>query len=191
MKQSDDIANLFQQFGAEAGPYHELARQQEHSASSQRWPLLAAVRGADVNEVPSVGRRAGTAMAQAVTPAQAPAPMWSTAQGVQDVGALAAMHPRQVEVQASAPQPAPAVNVPAPAAGHGLLPSALVSRSPLAGLAGLRAQPASSSAEALVHPPELWPVDLSSVFFRLGAAASVDGAARTPTPAWQPRKGPI
>ena len=35
MKQSDDIVNLFQQFGGKADPYQELARKQEHQRSSE------------------------------------------------------------------------------------------------------------------------------------------------------------
>ena len=71
MKHSDDIVNLFQQFGAKADPYHELARKQEHQLSNERWPLVSAVRNAVADDVPSVDRSAGTAAAPLPQQAQA------------------------------------------------------------------------------------------------------------------------
>lgn len=59
MKQSEDIVNLFQQFGGKADPYQELTRKQEHQRSSGRWPLVSAVQGAAGGDVPVVDRRLG------------------------------------------------------------------------------------------------------------------------------------
>ena len=57
MKPSDDVVNLFQQFGGKAGPYKELARQQEHQLSRDRWPLVTAVQDAVAGDIPSVAAK--------------------------------------------------------------------------------------------------------------------------------------
>ena len=177
MKHSDDIVNLFQQFGAKADPYHELARKQEHQLSNERWPLVSAVRNAVADDVPSVDRSAGTAAAQLPRQAQAsvsarPEPVVAT----QRTAPVAAESPRPVAV----PSAAPAADRPPQAA-------ALASRSPLAGLAGLRGQAAPTVAEEQPVHQEPLPVDLPSVFARLAGAPVAAGAA--PAHAWQPRKG--
>lgn len=172
MKHSDDIVNLFQQFGAKADPYHELARKQEHQLSNERWPLVSAVRNAVADDVPSVDRSAGTAAAPLPQQAQAsvsarPEPVVA----MQRTAPVAAESPRPVAVPAAVAAPA----------------AALASRSPLAGLAGLRGQAAPTVAEEQAVHQESLPVDLSSVFARLAGAPVAGGAA--PAPAWQPRKG--
>lgn len=177
MKHSDDIVNLFQQFGAKADPYHELARKQEHQLSNERWPLVSAVRNAVADDVPSVDRSAGTAAAQLPRQAQAsvsarPEPVVA----MQRTAPVAAESPRPVAV----PSAAPAADRPPQAA-------ALASRSPLAGLAGLRGQAAPTVAEEQPVHQESLPVDLPSVFARLAGAPVAAGAA--PAHAWQPRKG--
>lgn len=177
MKHSDDIVNLFQQFGAKADPYHELARKQEHQLSNERWPLVSAVRNAVADDVPSVDRSAGTAAAQLPRQAQAsvsarPEPVVA----MQRTAPVAAESPRPVAV----PSEAPAADRPPQAA-------ALASRSPLAGLVGLRGQTAPTIAEEQPVHQESLPVDLPSVFARLAGAPVAAGAA--PAHAWQPRKG--
>lgn len=177
MKHSDDIVNLFQQFGAKADPYHELARKQEHQLSNERWPLVSAVRNAVADDVPSVDRSAGTAAAQLPRQAQAsvsarPEPVVA----MQRTAPVAAESSRPVAV----PSAAPAADRPPQAA-------ALASRSPLAGLAGLRGQTAPTIAEEQPVHQESLPVDLPSVFARLAGAPVAAGAA--PAHAWQPRKG--
>lgn len=172
MKHSDDIVNLFQQFGAKADPYHELARKQEHQLSNERWPLVSAVRNAVADDMPSVDRSAGTAAAPLPQQAQAsvsarPEPVVA----MQRTAPVAAESPRPVAVPAAVAAPA----------------AALASRSPLAGLAGLRGQAAPTVAEEQAVHQESLPVDLSSVFARLAGAPVAGGAA--PAPAWQPRKG--
>lgn len=175
MKNSDDIVNLFQQFGAKADPYHELARKQEHKLSNERWPLVSAVRDAVADDVPSVDRHVSTAMAPA--PQQVPAPV--------------AVRP-QPAAEASRPVAVPApIAVPAAAAAVDRLPpaAALASRSPLSGLAGLRAQAAPSSSEEHGSGQGALPTDLPSVFARLAGAPVAGGVSLAPAPAWQPRKG--
>ena len=172
MKHSDDIVNLFQQFGAKADPYHELARKQEHQLSNERWPLVSAVRNAVADDVPSVDRSAGTAAA--LLPQQAQASVSARPEPVvamQRTAPVAAESPRPVAVPAAVAAPA----------------AALASRSPLAGLAGLRGQAAPTVAEEQAVHQESLPVDLPSVFARLAGAPVAAGAA--PAPAWQPRKG--
>lgn len=172
MKHSDDIVNLFQQFGAKADPYHELARKQEHQLSNERWPLVSAVRNAVADDVPSVDRSAGTAAA--LLPQQAQASVSARPEPVvamQRTAPVAAESPRPVAVPAAVAAPA----------------AALASRSPLAGLAGLRGQAAPTVAEEQAVHQESLPVDLPSVFVRLAGAPVAGGAA--PAPAWQPRKG--
>ena len=176
MKHSDDIVNLFQQFGAKADPYHELARKQEHQLSNERWPLVSAVRNAVADDVPSVDRSAGTAAAPLPQQAQA-----SDSARPEPVAAVQ----RTAPVAAELPRP---VAAPAAVAADRLPPAAaLASRSPLAGLAGLRGQAAPTVAEEQAVHQESLPVDLPSVFARLAGAPVAGGAA--PAPAWQPRKG--
>ncbi|WP_010464687.1 cellulose biosynthesis protein BcsP [Acidovorax radicis] len=182
MKHSDDIVNLFQQFGAKADPYHELARKQEHKLSNERWPLVSAVRDAVAHDVPSVDRRAGAAMAPAPQQVQAPV-------AVRPEPAVEL--PRAAPLVAEAPRPVAAPVTVLAAAADRLPPVAttMASRSPLARLAGLRAPAAPASLEEQAVPQESLPVDLSSVFARLAGAPVAGSAAPAPAPAWQPRKG--
>jgi hypothetical protein len=43
MPKSEDIVNLFQQFGGQVDNYHELNRLQSAQQAKQRWPLLSAL----------------------------------------------------------------------------------------------------------------------------------------------------
>lgn len=100
MKHSDDIVNLFQQFGAKADPYHELARKQEHQLSNERWPLVSAVRNAVADDVPSVDRSAGTAAARFPSRLRPPfrrdqSPLWQ----------CSALHPSPPSCPARWPRP--------------------------------------------------------------------------------------
>ena len=195
MKQSEDIVNLFQQFGGKADPYQELTRKQEHQRSSGRWPLVSAVQGAVGGDVPAVDRRLGDLPAPASQNPSAPvAGGPATASWTQPVapragdshapswGAAAASQP------AAAPAPIP-VSAPAMAqVAAPLAPSACVSglaaRSPLAGLAGLHASAATTVRDAPAAVPNPLPTDLPSVFARLAGSLQP-----RPTATWQPRKG--
>lgn len=195
MKQSDDIVNLFQQFGGKADPYQELARKQEHQRSSERWPLVSAVRGAVSGDVPAVDRRPGGSPAPAsqnpaAPVASAPAPAGWT----QPAAPRAGDSPAPLWGAAAAPQPA-AAPAPLPVsatamaqASAPLAPSAsapaLAARSPLAGLAGLHASAAATLRDAPAAAPDPLPTDLPSVFARLAGEPSPRPAAT-----WQPRKG--
>ena len=195
MKHSDDIVNLFQQFGGKADPYLELARKQEHKLSGERWPLVSADRGAVGDDVPAVDRRAGPTLATVNPHPQGPAPVRTEPTGwAQRSVPLAADIPAAVS-------PAPAVSVaPAPAVvptpvpttmpvADRLPPSAALSaRSPLAGLAGLRAAATPAQSDPAATQPAALPVDLPSVFARLGGASAPAETAPPPAP-WQPRKG--
>ncbi|WP_133066283.1 cellulose biosynthesis protein BcsP [Acidovorax kalamii] len=195
MKQSDDIVNLFQQFGGKADPYQELARKQEHQRSSERWPLVSAVRGAVSGDVPAVDRRPGGLPAPAsqnpaAPVASAPAPAGWT----QPAAPRAGDSPAPLWGAAAAPQPA-AAPAPLPVsatamaqASAPLAPSAsspaLAARSPLAGLAGLHASAAATLRDAPAAAPDPLPTDLPSVFARLTGEPSP-----RPATTWQPRKG--
>ena len=195
MKQSNDIVNLFQQFGGKADPYQELARKQEHQRSSERWPLVSAVRGAVGGDVPAVDRRPGGLPAPApqnpaAPVASAPAPAGWT----QPAAPRAGDSPAPLWGAAAAPQPAAATSplpvsapvraqVAAPLAPSASVP-ALAARSPLAGLAGLHASAASTLRDVPAAPQDPLPTDLLSVFARLTGEPSPRPAAT-----WQPRKG--
>lgn len=181
MKQSDDIVNLFQQFGGKADPYQELARKQEHQRSSERWPLVSAVRGAVAADVPAVDRRPGGLAAPVPHNPPAPAAIAPAPAGwMQPVSERPAPLPMPTTLPEPAPTSAPAM-APAQAAVPRVPSPALASRSPLAGLRGsvapaLRDEPAA--------PQDPLPADLPSVFARLAGEPQP-----LPAAAWQPRKG--
>ena len=199
MKQSNDIVNLFQQFGGKADPYQELARKQEHQRSSERWPLVSAVRGAVSGDVPAVDRRPGGLPASnpALAPQNPAAPVASgpaPAGWTQPAAPRAGDSPAPLWGAAAAPQPAAATSplpvsapvraqVAAPLAPSASVP-ALAARSPLAGLAGLHASAASTLRDVPAAPQDPLPTDLLSVFARLTGEPSPRPAAT-----WQPRKG--
>ena len=218
MKQSDDIANLFQQFGAQGTPYQELAKKQEHKLSSERWPLVSAVMDAAGGPVPSVVRGAS-----APTAVVAPQPRPSVDKSPGNNGALPmfAPTPSVALPPALAPAPAPA----APAAvttaawrDHAVqtqrvAPSAAEpSRTPHTPAASSvqpgRPDPKPSATSLSAPSPlsslaSLRPADgpPSSTSQTAPQDLPVDlpsvfarleggtGVARAPAPAWQPRKG--
>lgn len=185
MKQSDDIANLFQQFGGKADPYQELARKQEQQRSSERWPLVSAIRGALGGDVPAVDRRpeglAAPAQQNPAAPvASEPAPAGWTRPAAQRVGDS----PAPMWGAAPTPAPAPAMALAAAPRVPSASAPALAVRSPLAGLAGLHASAATTLRDASVVPPAPLPTDLPSVFARLAGSPQPQ-----PTATWQPRKG--
>ena len=195
MKQSEDIVNLFQQFGGKADPYQELTRKQEHQRSSGRWPLVSAVQGAGGGDVPAVDRRLGDLPAPASQNPSAPvAGGPATASWTQPAVPRAGDSPAPLWGAAAAPQPAAATSplpvsapvraqVAAPLAPSASVP-ALAARSPLAGLAGLHASAASTLRDVPAAPQDPLPTDLLSVFARLTGEPSPRPAAT-----WQPRKG--
>ncbi|WP_366145919.1 cellulose biosynthesis protein BcsP [Acidovorax sp.] len=182
MKNSDDIVNLFQQFGAKADPYQELARKHEHKLSSERWPLLSAVRDAMGEDVPPVQRRVGTTPASAPLPPSAPArtAAWPDAADEARRAAPQALKV-PVSVMAFSPAPTPTSAMPPDRSPASAAPN---SRSPLASLAGLHAGAGASARDEHAKSRDPLPVDLTSVFARL-ADESPSGS----TSAWQPRKG--
>ncbi|RQO82591.1 cellulose biosynthesis protein BcsP [Acidovorax sp. FJL06] len=182
MKNSDDIVNLFQQFGAKADPYQELARKQEHQRSSERWPLVSAVRGAVGDDVPAVNRHVGAAV-------QAPAPRPQPGPAPTPAAPPAATWPQPTDwVPRAAPQtPAPDILAPMGASASPPAPAPVTpqaSRSPLASLAGLHAGTGLALRDEPAPPQAALPADLPSVFARLAGDAPPRPAA-----GWQPRKG--
>lgn len=210
MKHSDDIVNLFQQFGASAEPYVELARQQEHKRSSERWPLISAVNAAGVVDVPSVNRvtvaapqrrMADVFAAPVATPvATPPVAGMPVVPGAQPSlpTTTAPVSRAQVSIPLTSPTTQPEalvspVAVPGDIAAQALVPArlpanSLQGRSPLAGLASQKMP--LQSAEAPAPAINATSVDLSSIFARLERVDQTQ--AQSPVPAnavWQPRKG--
>ncbi|MBV7541623.1 cellulose biosynthesis protein BcsP [Acidovorax sp. sic0104] len=198
MKPSDDVVNLFQQFGGKPGPYKELGRQQEHQLSRERWPLVTAVQDAVTGDIPSVVRRGEVSVdpslqvarpeaAPAAPSRPAPAAWAQTAQApvAAPVAPMTQISPAAPAADYRAATVAPHAPAAAPAA------AALAPRSPLAGLAGLRSAAMAAEPPAPAVPAAL-PADLPSVFARLagtGSAAAVPGV-QPAAPVWQPRRGP-
>ena len=195
MKQSEDIVNLFQQFGGKADPYQELTRKQEHQRSSGRWPLVSAVQGAGGGDVPAVDRRPGGLPAPASQNPSAPVASGpATASWTQPAVPRAGDSPAPSRHAAAASQPAAApapfsvsasamAQVAAPLPPSACVPG-LAARSPLAGLAGLHASAAATLRDAPAAAPDPLPIDLPSVFARLAGSLQP-----RPTATWQPRKG--
>ena len=183
MKHSDDIANLFKQFGAKADPYLEIAREQEYKHSSERWPLVSAVKGAVSDDVPTVNRRAGSAFVPSsrnvpASPVVLSEPAGWLSGAVSTPMAASPPNPVVMPVQSKM--------VASPASDSHPAPQ-LDARSPLAGLAGLRTATAVS-AQPVVHESPL-NIDLPSVFAGLAGAVATGGSpARPAVPSWQPRK---
>lgn len=182
MKNSDDIVNLFQQFGAKADPYQELARKHEHKLSSERWPLLSAVRDAMGEDVPPVQRRVGATPAPAPLPPSAPVRTAAWPDAADEVQ-LAAPQALKGSVQAMvfSPAPTPTSAIPPDRSPASVAPN---SRSPLASLAGLHAGAGASVRDEHAKSRDPLPVDLTSIFARL-----VEESSFGSTSAWQPRKG--
>ncbi len=54
MSSSNDIANLFRQFGGTPGQYQEIGQTRLAQESRERWPLLAAVDPGEMPDIPAV-----------------------------------------------------------------------------------------------------------------------------------------
>jgi hypothetical protein len=74
MDDSDDIANLFKQFGGRPDNYQEIGRANEAKLSRERWPLLSSVEATQASQFPPVdpGREARPATAAVPPPPAAP-----------------------------------------------------------------------------------------------------------------------
>ena len=71
MTKSEDIVNLFQQFGGQVDDYQELSRQQSAEQAKKRWPLLSAL---ELGQATAATARAETAIC---TPAPLRRSMWA------------------------------------------------------------------------------------------------------------------
>ena len=201
MKQSDDIVNLFQQFGGKADPYQELARKQEHQRSSERWPLVSAVQEGVHGDIPSVASGLGLKNAPGnerpwggsqVQPSEPTRPVQSA--WLQQAAAAAPAFEPAPAHPAAQPEVRPALvsSSMGPAAlshTHSGASSPLAGRSPLSGLATPRTQ--SVPADTAVKPQAPLPQDLVSVFARLCEAAPPALKVQQLAPAWSPAKGAL
>lgn len=55
MTKSEDIVNLFQQFGGQVDDYQELSRQQSAAQAKKRWPLLSALEVGQTTAIAAPG----------------------------------------------------------------------------------------------------------------------------------------
>ncbi|GAA4328803.1 hypothetical protein GCM10023144_14970 [Pigmentiphaga soli] len=70
MDDSDDIANLFKQFGGQVDQYQEIGRANEAKLSRERWPLLSSVEATRAAPIPPVRPGAGQPAASGAPAAQ-------------------------------------------------------------------------------------------------------------------------
>ena len=68
MNNSDDIANLFKQFGGQADQYREIGRSNDAKLSRERWPLLSSVEATQPTDAPPVQHKDGLAQAPVPSP---------------------------------------------------------------------------------------------------------------------------
>lgn len=184
MKHSEDIANLFQQFGAKSDSYQEISRQQDRKLSSERWPLVGAVRNAAVADVPSVVR----AMGPPTTPAaqRAPSPVTAstpTSGAGRQEPSVFSHAPRFTDREPAAVFPVAGLTPESPHSLHGL-----TAPSPLGGLAGLSKSAFKSEAQDHLSDLQELSGNLSAVFARLGGLNAAENSSSVPTTSWQPRK---
>lgn len=104
MNDSDDIANLFKQFGGQADQYRELGRENDAKLSRERWPLLSSVEARQPTDAPPVQHRDG--LTQPV----------ATGLGLAALRSGPPAMPATPVMPAAAPAPGVASSPPAPAA---------------------------------------------------------------------------
>lgn len=144
MNDSDDIANLFKQFGGQADQYREIGRSNDAKLSRERWPLLSSVEPTQATDAPPVQLKDGLAQAPVplpglsalrATPATPAARPASPEVRPNPVGS-----PRQEPALRSDPTPSPASRVEPSLAG------------PLAGLSRPAATPGPAPVPAVEAP---------------------------------------
>lgn len=174
MQKTNDIANLFRQFGAAPNTYREITRQQQSQEASTRWPLLSQIQSASTDVVPPVqaheqlpataARHTATPPPSAATmPVPVPAPAL-TSPAPQIAENLWAAKPAVEAVPLHEPHLPPQWNNPAPNVRIPTAPEH--SASPLSRLA---------RRTDMAAPPQSKPVaateDLQEIFNRLGHLA--------------------
>lgn len=176
MQKSDDIVNLFQQFGGKADPYQEIAHGHDSQLARARWPLLSELDAAVGEQVPPVQPAENLVSPPTPAPASAVPSPWHVA----PPPVIPALEPLATATVAPAPvspafpataQPGSphftAAATPPPAAAMPKRTSepVLQGASPLARLA----RPASAAADEET-PGATRPSDLKGLFARLGGA---------------------
>ncbi|MDF1486010.1 cellulose biosynthesis protein BcsP [Ramlibacter sp. H39-3-26] len=177
MQKSDDIVNLFQQFGGKADSYQEIAQGHDSQLARARWPLLSALDAAVGEQVPPVQPAENLVSPPTPAPASAVPSPWHAA----PPPALPALEPLPPATVAPAPvslvfpasaQPVSphftAAATPPPAAA---MPKKRTSEPVLQGTSPLArlARPASAAADEET-PGATRPSDLKGLFARLGGA---------------------
>ena len=154
---SDDIANLYRQFGGQAEGYQELGRDNVVRQSRERWPLLANVRQQDAARVRPVSQTA------------APVDIGSDGRPVATVFDENAAAAAAQAATAAAPRPT------LPRASHPHAPTAAVPATPQAAVEPvLSAEPLPPVARpAAPRAPAAAGTELQGLFSRI---------ARTPEP---------
>ncbi|MFZ2990479.1 cellulose biosynthesis protein BcsP [Ideonella sp.] len=102
---SEDIKNLFNRFGSRSGKYREIVREDQTTASIERWPLLSTLDVGEVRDIPGVTLAAAPA---ALRSAPAPAPVQQPSMAVAAPAPVAAVRPVVAAAVAPALAPAPA-----------------------------------------------------------------------------------
>lgn len=167
MKQSDDIANLFKQFGGKAEQYHEIGRSNEARQSRERWPLLSSI---DAERAAERRPPVGTTQRSAPPEPARPEPSAGALSVFRTSGTSGRIEPRL-----SAPVPAAApvstATAPAPAAPDPVAPT--VEKTPKAEF--IPPRPGSLRGRPL--PP---------AFARPSGAATTTAAGASPAPTETP-----
>lgn len=124
MTKSEDIVNLFQQFGGQVDDYQELSRQQSAAQAKKRWPLLSALEVGQTMSIVAPG------VAEAEAPVTAgpiefrPAPIAPPAPVLAPSGQHLSAAELALSTSAPAPTPSPAPALtPAPASPPAAVPA--------------------------------------------------------------------
>ena len=174
MTKSEDIVNLFQQFGGQVNDYQELSRQQSAQQAKKRWPLLSALELGQANaaQAPTVAAAESPVTTGPIefrpAPIAPPAPVLATS----------GQHLSQAELAGGAPAPVPApATVPAPAPAPAPIPVAAPAPAPIS---------AVTPALAVTAPPAVWqaaPVAPAPAAPILATPRPAATPTPTPTPA--------
>ena len=141
MTKSEDIVNLFQQFGGQVDDYQELSRQQSAAQAKKRWPLLSALELGQATAATAPGVAAAEAPVTAGPIECRPAPIAPPVQ----VLAPSGQHLSSAELALGTPAPVPA---PAPAPVAAAVPA----QPPTPALATFAPAPAAAAVAAVPTP---------------------------------------
>jgi len=181
MTKSEDIVNLFQQFGGQVDDYQELSRQQSAEQAKKRWPLLSALELGQATAVTAPGVAAAEAPVTAGPIEFRPAPVAPPVQVLAPTG----QHLSAAELALGTPAPAPApVSVSAQ-------PSAPEQAPALAGISAAAMAPATPSSTP-AHTPVHWPAPTVAAASPTAWTPAVPAApVRTPEAPLLPVTAPV